>query len=329
MSRLIDDLLDVSRLSRGKVLLRKQPVDLTELVRAAAEDHRALLEAGGLRLRLSLPARPLWTAGDPTRLAQVIGNVLHNASKFTDPGGLVTVELADAGEGMAGVRVRDTGIGIEPAMLRRAFEAFSQADRSLARSRGGLGVGLALVKGLVELHGGKAHVASPGPGQGTEVTIRLPLAETPAGPVPAAAPAQRHASALRVLLIEDNADAAESMRLLLTLHGHKVRVEATGAAGLDAGRAFRPDVVLCDIGLPGELDGYEVARACRRDPVLAPACLIAATGYGRPEDQRKALDAGFDAHLTKPVDISELLGLLAAVPAQEKVNRGQGSGVSD
>ncbi len=315
MTRLIDDLLDVSRLSRGKVLLRKECLDLTEVVRATAEDHRAMLEAGGLRLRVSLPGRSLWTTGDPTRLAQVIGNVLHNASKFTDPGGLVTVDLADAGGGLASVRVRDTGIGIEPAMLRRAFDTFSQADRSLARSRGGLGLGLALVKGLVELHGGQAHVGSPGPGLGTEVTIRLPLTEGPALPDPTP-PAKHSVSALRVLIIEDNADAAESMRLLLTLQGHTVEVAASGSAGVEAGRAFRPNVVLCDIGLPGDLDGYGVARACRRDPVLAPAYLIAATGYGRAEDQVLALDAGFDAHLTKPVDFADLLRLFAGVHAR-------------
>jgi signal transduction histidine kinase/DNA-binding response OmpR family regulator len=314
MARLVDDLLDVSRLSRGKILLRKEVLDLRELVGAAAEDYRSTLEAGCLTLDVRLPAGPLAVIGDPTRLAQALGNVLHNASKFTNAGGRVTVELAAApGEGAA-IRVRDTGIGMEPEMLARIFDAFSQAQNTLDRSQGGLGLGLTLVKGLVELHGGKVSAASGGLGRGTEITLQVPLAggAVPAAPRPdPAAPAAR---SHRILIIEDSADAAQSMRLLLTMTGHEVEVASTGRAGLEIAGAFRPAVVLCDLGLPGGMDGFAVARAMRRDPALSSVYLIAATGYGQAEDMLRSREAGFDAHLTKPLDFTNLQGLLTALP---------------
>jgi signal transduction histidine kinase len=317
MARLIDDLLDMSRLSRGKILLRKERVDLVEVVRATVEDYRSMLEATGLHLQVRLPEAPLYTHGDPTRLAQVVGNVLHNANKFTDAGGRVSVELAAEGAvESAVIAVRDTGIGMDAEVLGRVFEAFSQADRSLDRSRGGLGLGLALVKGLVELHGGEVAVASDGPGKGTALTIRLPLGTEPTPVRQVAVPARATRAARRVLVIEDSPDAAESMRMLLAMTGHQVEVSATGVAGVERAREFRPDVVLCDIGLPGGMDGYAVARALRRDAELSSVFLVAATGYGQAEDQRRAREAGFDAHLTKPVDFAELQRLLALLPVR-------------
>lgn len=322
LTRLVDDLLDVSRISRGKILLRQETLDLVALVRAAAEDHRRDFEAGGLRFDVRLPMGPLWTTGDPTRLSQALGNVLHNASKFTDPGGRVEVELvAEATGAQAEIRVRDTGIGMEPWMVERLFEAFNQADRSLDRSRGGLGLGLALVKGLVDLHGGDVRAASAGLGQGSKIVLRLPLA--PAGapaprpavepPPPNEPPNEPSNGARRILVIEDNADAAESMQLLLELAGHRVTWAPDGPSGLAAVERFRPEVVLCDIGLPGEVDGYAVARRLRREE-RGPLALIALTGYGQEEDQRRSREAGFDLHLTKPVDPELLKRLLRELP---------------
>ncbi len=315
MTRLVDDLLDVSRISQGKILLRRERLDLIELVCHAVDDHRDGLEAGGLQLDLAVPEEPVWVEGDRTRLSQMVGNLLHNAAKFTDPGGRVTVELGvdpPAAPKTAEIAVRDTGIGMDAEMLERLFETFSQADRSLARSRGGLGLGLALVKGLADLHGGEVEAASGGLGQGARFTLRLPLASAEAAPLEEPEIPAPSAGARRVLVVEDNADAAESMQLLLELRGFAAAIAGDGLAGLELARQFRPDVVLCDIGLPGGLDGYAVARALRADPAFAGLRLIALTGYGQAEDQRQAYAAGFDLHLTKPVDPAKLFQLLAA-----------------
>ena len=264
LARLVDDLLDVSRISRGKILLRKVQLDLVPLVRTAVEDHRSLLEGTGLKLSGDLLEEPLWMIGDPTRLAQVVGNLLQNANKFTDAGGNVTVRLrADLESGTAVLTVQDTGIGMEADLLGRLFEPFRQADRSLDRSRGGLGLGLALVKGLVELHGGSVRSASAGLGLGSEITITLPLCKRLSPLEESRSPRAVRGKSLQVLVIEDNRDAAESLRLLLQLFGHQVTVAFTGTAGVEVARQLRPDVVLCDIGLPGGLDGYGVARALR------------------------------------------------------------------
>ncbi|HSF41273.1 MAG TPA: PAS domain-containing protein, partial [Thermoanaerobaculia bacterium] len=312
LTRLVDDLLDISRISRGKILIRHERTDLTEVVRATAEDQRHGLEEQGIELVLDLPDRPVGILGDPTRLSQTVGNVLHNAGKFTDAGGRVAVSLRVEPEtGTAVVSVEDTGIGMEPELLPSIFEPFSQADRGPDRSRGGLGLGLALVRALVEMHGGTVSAASDGPGRGSELRIRLPLAgeAEAADPEPQVA-SPRNARPRRCLVIEDNADAAESMALLLELSGHEVAVAHDGVQGLERARELRPEVVLCDIGLPGELDGYGVARAFRADPDLAAACLIALTGYGQEEDRRRALEAGFNAHLTKPADLDALKRLV-------------------
>jgi PAS domain S-box-containing protein len=307
MARLIDDLLDVSRISQGKILIRREPVDLAALVRSTAEDHRALLEGAGLALLLEVPDRPLWMDGDPTRLSQALGNLLQNAIKFTNPEGRVTVRLTESG-GAAELRVEDTGVGMDPEILARLFQPFSQADQTLDRSRGGLGLGLSLVKGLVEMHGGSVQADSSGGGRGSALTLRLPLQAREPAPAPGETATTPEAKTLRVLIIEDNQDAADSLQILLELSGHRAEVAYTGKDGLDASRRQPPQVVLCDIGLPGGMNGYDVARGLRAE--LPEIQLIALTGYGQEEDQRRALEAGFDRHLTKPVDPAALIRLL-------------------
>jgi signal transduction histidine kinase len=311
-TRLVDDLLDVSRLIRGRIGLHREPVELGELVRVTVEDHRELFEEGQLTLSVDLPQESLWVDGDPTRLAQALTNLLTNASKFTDPGGRVTVSLASEADGQrAALTVRDTGVGMPAELVAGLFEPFVQADRSLERSHGGLGLGLALVKGLVELHGGEVRVASAGPGRGSEFTILLPLA-SPHGArhsagEPAAAPGR-----VRVLIVEDSQDAADMLRDILEHSGCEVRVAYSGTAGLESAREFRPELILCDIGLPG-MDGYSLARALRQDPRTASAYLAAVTGYGQEEDRRRSREAGFAVHLTKPISLPELERLLASL----------------
>src|SRR6185295_10386844 len=282
LTRLVDDLLDISRVSQGKILLRRERLDLARVVRATVEDQRQQLDAAGLSLELDLPDAYLPVNGDPTRLSQVVGNVLHNAIKFTERGGRITVEVrGEPDRGTVTVAVRDTGIGMAPELLAEAFEPFSQAEPGLDRARGGLGLGLFLVKALAELHGGSVAAASPGLGGGSEITLRLPLAsgEEIAMAVQAAVEAPERTR--RCLVIEDHEDAAESLALLLRLIGHEAEVAFDAGEGLDKARQFRPEVVLCDIGLPGVMDGYAVARALRADPELRSVYLIALTGYGQ------------------------------------------------
>jgi two-component system CheB/CheR fusion protein len=239
---------------------------------------------------------------DAARLAQVIGNLLANAAKFTDPGGRVALSVAEDA-GRAVVRVADTGVGMAPDLRARAFEPFVQAEGAAAGARGGLGLGLALVKGLVELHGGTVEARSDGPGRGAELIVTLPLG---AGETQPAAPAPVPPSpARRVLVVEDNRDASEMLRIALELEGHEVEVAHDAAHGLERARAFLPDVVICDVGLP-DRDGYALARDLRAEPALARVRLVALTGYAQPEDRRRAADAGFDAHLGKPVAPAEL-----------------------
>jgi CheY-like chemotaxis protein len=311
LSRLVEDLLDVERIARGKIALRRGPVDLTAVIRAALEDDLALFAEAGLTVHASLPAAPLLTEGDEARLAQAVGNVLANAAKFTDAGGEVHVVLREAPGGRAAeLSVRDTGIGIDPSFLARVFDPFAQADVALERRRPGLGLGLALVRAVVELHGGTARVTSAGLGQGTEIVLQLPL-RPEASPARAEARSATGRAALRVLLVDDNLDAVESLAELLELEGHEVKVAADGASGLAQARAFKPDVVVCDIGLPGELDGYAVARAIRADPALSRTYLVALTGYASADHQRRAREAGFDRHLAKPPALDVLEKVLA------------------
>lgn len=309
LTRLVDDLLDVTRISRGKVRLRRARVDVAATVRATVEDLRPLFVNRGVALELSAPASPLWVDGDATRLSQVVGNLLANAAKFTDAGGHVSVFVERAG-GAVEIRVRDDGVGIAPAILGELFQPFTQADRTLHRARGGLGLGLALVRGIVELHGGRVAVRSDGEGRGAEFAVSLPLgAPDPDGAEPQRGPPR--APRRTVLVIEDSEDAAATLRDLLELDGHEVHVARDGEAGLEEARRLRPDVILCDVGLPG-LDGYEVARRLRAGAAPDAATLVALTGYASQEDAERALGAGFDHHLGKPPDFSRLLAILAA-----------------
>jgi signal transduction histidine kinase len=310
LGRLVDDLLDAARLAVGRVQLRRQRLDLARLVRLAAGDRRAGLEQAGLSLAVTTPEVPVWVNGDETRLAQIVHNLLDNAAKYTPAGGQVAVRLAtDGGRREAALSVRDTGSGIEAELLPRLFEAFAQADLSLDRSKGGLGLGLAVVRGLAELHGGRVEAASAGRGRGAEFTVRLPVeAEPPALSAPPA-PAAPAGARLRVLVIEDNKDAADSLCMFLGLLGHETRCAYTGPAGVAAAVEFRPDVVISDIGLPG-LDGYGVARQLRHHPATSRARLLAVTGYGSDEDRRRSREAGFDLHLTKPVPPEALVDVL-------------------
>ena len=314
MTRIVDDLLDVTRISRGKLQLRRESLDFVDVVRRAIDDHRALFAANNLELQASIPDEPIRINGDRTRVAQVVGNLLQNAAKFTPAGGTVTVIVEADDEGrQAVVRVRDTGPGITAEMLPQIFEPFTQADTTLDRSKGGLGLGLSLVKGIMEMHGGTTSVVSEGPGRGAEFVVGFPRETSrPAATRPARGARQRIALR-RVLIIEDNVDAAESLREVLELDGHTVDLAFSGAKGIEKAKGFLPEVVLCDIGLPG-MDGYAVARAIRADPALQAICLVALTGYAGPDDIERSRAAGFDHHLPKPPGIETLDEILASLP---------------
>jgi PAS domain S-box-containing protein len=306
MTWLIDDLLDITRISHGKVELQRERLDLNELAHHTVEDHRAAFVKSEVRLEVQPALAEVWVDGDRVRLAQIIGNLLQNAVKFTPRGGKVVVSIdAAPARDQAALTVRDTGGGIEPGLLPRLFQPFTQADTTLNRSKGGLGLGLAVVKGLVELHGGSVSAASDGPGQGAAFTIRLPLLVTAARATPARRRAGGRRHPRRVLVVEDNEDAANTLREVLELDDHVVEVAYTGREGLEKARAFHPDLVLCDIGLP-EMDGYEVARGIRADPRLDDVGLVAVSGYAQPEDVAAAREAGFQAHLAKPPSLEAL-----------------------
>jgi PAS domain S-box-containing protein len=315
MALLLDDLLDVSRITRRKLELRRERIAIDSVVANAVETSGPLFRAAGHSLTLDCPSDPVYVDADPIRLAQVIANLLNNAAKYTDPGGKILLSVRKEG-GEAVVSVRDNGIGISPEMLPRIFEMFSQATPALARSQNGLGIGLALVRGLVELHGGTVAAHSDGAGKGSEFVVRLPsvtassdgVAESSATrPTPPPA-----SSARRVLVAEDNTDAAESLVLLLRLERHDVEVAHNGRRAVEVADTFRPEVVLLDIGLP-ELNGYEVARRIREQPWGKSMTLVALTGWGQEEDRRAAEEAGFDHHFVKPLDPAVLLRLLADV----------------
>jgi signal transduction histidine kinase/CheY-like chemotaxis protein len=306
LTRLVDDLLDVTRFSRGRIELRRTSADARVLVHQACDDHRALFLARGLELCVDA-AGPVWIDADVTRVAQVVGNLLQNAAKFSEEGGTVVVSVSAAG-GNAEIRVRDAGIGIAPDLLPRVFDPFVQAECGLARSRGGLGLGLALVKDIVELHGGSARAYSEGSGRGAEFVVNLPLASAPR-PVRPDGPFHPR-RAIEVLVIEDNPDAARSIADVLEMEGHVVHVATDGRSGIARACELRPHVVLCDIGLP-DVGGYEVARILRRDEGLRATRLIALSGYAQPEDRRRSLEAGFDAHVSKPASLEALLDLVA------------------
>jgi len=304
VARLIDGLLEVSRIARGKIGLRLVTLDLRSICEQVLDDRRELVHARGLALELDVPDEPVWVRADPVRLAQVLDNLVGNALKFTSAPGRIAVVLR-AEHDRAVVRVQDTGIGIRPDRLVRIFDPFHQEGQDAARDRGGLGLGLALSKGLVELHGGAIEARSEGLGTGTELDVRLPLA--PAPPHPAPHERDDELAARRILLVEDHADAAQMLVELLALQGHQVTIASTGREALDALRRERASIgiVLCDIGLPG-MSGYDVARAIRADADLRNVPLVALTGYGQPEDRERTAEAGFDAHLIKPVTVAAL-----------------------
>jgi PAS domain S-box-containing protein len=310
LGRLVDDLLDVSRITQGSIRLRKEVVDLGTIVQRAVDGSRPLIESRAHTLSLRLPPEPVRLEADATRLEQVISNLLNNAAKYTMPGGHIWVAADREGE-EAVVRVRDTGIGVPPDVLDRVFEPFvQQANGSLARTEGGLGVGLTLVRSLVEMHGGRVEASSPGLGQGSEFEVRLPAQLPAEATLPSEPVAANATRALRVLVVEDNIDAAESLATLLRLWNHDVSVVHDGRTALEAAREQQPEVVLLDIGLPG-LDGYQVARRLREELHLDHTLLVAMTGYGQPEDRRRSREAGIQYHFVKPVEPLVLRNLLA------------------
>ena len=316
LTRQVDQLLDASRISSGRIELDRRSLDLTELIRRTAEDYRPTLESAGLELDVTLPGSAVWVRADAGRLSQVVANLLGNARKFTNSGGKITLALEpEARDGMAALSVRDTGIGMELELLGRLFTPFAHGPGHAAGTDAGLGLGLALVKGLIEAHQGTVHAWSDGPGRGSELTVRLPLekghAIAPKESLPVPEPT---ASPRRILILEDNPDTAASMKLMLEMAGHQAETVSDGRAALAKAAEFQPDALLCDIGLPGEMDGYAVAGAFRRDPALESTYLIALTGYGRPEDKEQARRFGFNLHLTKPANPMTLKRLLARIP---------------
>lgn len=314
MSLLLDDLLDVSRITRGMLHLRKEPVELASVIDAAVETARPLIDAKKHELRLDLPPGTVRFEADPLRVAQIVGNLLTNAAKYTDPGGRIQLQ-GEVVDGEVLIRVSDNGIGIRHEALTEIFQMFTQVRSTQDRSGGGLGIGLALAKGLIELHGGAIVASSDGPGLGSCFTIRLPLrpAVTPGIPASVVVPPQ-FSRARKILVADDNRDAAETLVEFLRLQGHEVRIAYDGEAALAEFARFEPDTALLDIGMPG-LDGNEVARRIRSLPGGADAMLIAVTGWGQDKDRRRALSAGFDHHLTKPIDLQRLNLLLLTEPA--------------
>ena len=312
--RLVDDLLDISRIMEGKVELRSERIELAAVVGRAIEMAQPSIDAGGHQLEISLPEDPVELDGDLVRLSQVLGNLLINAAKYTPAAGRIELS-ATASEDRVALRVRDNGIGIAPELLPRVFDFFVQGGRSLARSQGGLGIGLTLVRRITQMHGGSVSAHSGGEGRGSEFLVELPLPprlgprEKRGKAAPARAPAQRR----RVLVVDDNIDAAESAAALLAIWGHEVRIVHDGSAALAATADFRPDAVLLDIGLPGK-NGYQVARELRDLPGSNVRLLAAMTGYGQEEDRRRSAEAGFDVHLTKPLDLEQLQILLDELP---------------
>jgi len=308
--RLVDDLLDVSRIARGKVELQKEVIDLREAVRHACETAQPVIDANGHQLKLELPAEPCWVEGDAVRLSQVVANLLTNAAKYTDHADLIWLSLKHEGEA-ATVRVRDSGVGIAAELLPRIFDLFVQGDRTPARSQGGLGVGLTVVRRLVELHNGKVSAASAGPGKGSEFAVVLPIAQA-TSPLREGAEgkAEPAGAARKVLVVDDNVDACDSIAMILTACGYDVRCLYDGLSVLPTALQWRPDAIILDIGLPG-MSGLEISAQLRQLAQFQSTPLAALTGYGQDEDQWRSRQAGFDVHLTKPVDPQELCQWLA------------------
>ncbi len=311
LAGLVDDLLDVGRITQGRIVLKKEPIQVGKLIKQAVEEAHCLVEPGQhlLSVMISSQAENAQIEADPARLRQVITNLIHNAAKFTPPGGRIDV-LAERNHDELILRVRDSGIGISPELLPHIFELFTQAERSLDRSHGGLGIGLTLVKRLVEMHAGRVEAHSVGSGMGSEFEVHLPIKVVSGPQMSATANQTQGREQLRMLVVEDNRDASEALTMLLELFGHQVTVVADGSAAIEAARNHTFDLALVDIGLPG-IDGYEVARRMRLIPRAKAMTLIALTGYGQDTDKQRALAAGFDEHLTKPVKIERLQELLS------------------
>ena len=315
MVRLIDDLLDVSRITRGKLKLRKERVELAWAVRDAVDIARPLIDAAGHALEILLPDDPLYLDADPVRLAQVLSNLLNNAAKYTERGGRIWL-TAQRSDGEVCLSVRDTGIGIPADALPSIFDMFTQIDYSLERAHGGLGIGLTLAKRLIEMHGGSIEARSAGAGEGSEFIVRLPVVTSaPVTPPPADRERSQPPTKCRILVADDNGDVAESMGMMLRLMGNEVRIVRDGLQAVEEAAAFRPDVILLDIGMP-RLSGYEAARRIRRERWGKEMALVALTGWGQEDDRRRASEAGFDRHVTKPADFASLEGLIAELLAR-------------
>jgi PAS domain S-box-containing protein len=316
MVRMVDDLLEVSRIGRGKIGLQKAPVDLAEVVATAVETSRPLIDAHRHTLTVSLPDCPVRVEADAARLAQALSNLLNNAAKYTEDGGRIEL-IAEFVGAEAVLRVRDNGVGIAPEMLPQVFDMFMQVESSTDRSQGGLGIGLTLVRRLVEMHGGRIEARSEGLGKGSEFLTRLPTLVEPASR-PARKPADASSASSakgprRMLVVDDNVDSAESMAVLLRLYGHEVRLAYDGQAALEEAHAFRPEVMFLDLDLP-KIDGYEVARRLRLEPAMKDMMMVAMTGYGQEEDRQRTREAGFQLHMVKPVDFDKVEELLSSLP---------------
>lgn len=317
MVHLVDDLLDVARISTGKVELRRQPMDLKDVVATAVETSASLIDAGGHTLTVDVPSQPMPMDADPTRIAQVVSNLLNNAAKYTPQGGRIALAVR-IDDGEAVLSVSDTGVGIAPDALAKVFEMFAQVPSSAGKPQGGLGIGLSLVQSLVALHGGSVSAASPGPGEGSTFTVRLPLLATDNHGVPRmeASPTAVKPDQLHVLVVDDNTDAAESLGVLLDIEGHAAHIAHSGAEALQVAKEQALDVVFLDIGLP-DMTGYDVARRMRMLPGMDKTLLVALTGWGTQDDRQRTRDAGFDRHLTKPAELPAVEELLRAA-AQAK-----------
>jgi CheY-like chemotaxis protein/two-component sensor histidine kinase len=316
MVRLIDDLLDLNRISWGKIELRKQRIELEKVVQQAVETSRPQIKTSGNHLTINVPPEPIFVDADVTRLAQVFSNLLNNAAKYTERGGHITLTI-ERQSSDAVVSVRDTGVGIPAQMLAKVFEMFTQVDRNLEQSQGGLGIGLSLVKGLVELHDGSVEARSDGHGTGSEFVVRLPVVLSLAGDGRdenagggAAVTARR-----RILVVDDNQDSALSLALLLRIMGNEARTAHDGFEALDVAAVFRPDMILLDIGMP-KLNGYDACRRIREEPWGKSLVLVAVTGWGQDGDKRRSQEAGFNFHLVKPVDLPALEKLLAGLQTE-------------
>jgi signal transduction histidine kinase/ActR/RegA family two-component response regulator len=315
MTRLVDDLLDVSRIMRGKIELQKERVELASIVARAVETVQPLIDREQHALTIELPPEPVWIEGDLVRLAQAVANLLSNAAKYTEPGGKIQLSAEVDGKQLV-LCVRDSGIGIDPATLPKLFEMFMQAAPGSSRSRSGLGIGLTLVKNLVELHGGAIAAHSDGLGKGSEFMIRMPHTEGPAEAPSAPAAPKAKSSRRRILVVDDNVDAAQSLAMLLRLRGHDVQTAFGGSEALEAVKHDEPELVFLDIGMP-VMDGYEVARQLRGQ-FGSEVTIIALTGWGTEQDRQRSRQAGFDRHLTKPVDLAALEEVLTTVAASEE-----------